>query len=163
MGARRTPLLGEQRVQIAAVGEAVELDGLGGHGGVSALAKGHEPLDGLQVLASGLVVHDVGDTVGVDLLASGTLVDADHSDSDGPRGVSDRHFDVLVHRGKVVSLHAALHHHHQRSSDVVWKDLYVDEKRDQLSQVWKTQSQKENKIELKVLGFQFCYKIVTHR
>ncbi len=62
----------------AGVSEPVKVDGAGGVGRVRALHKGKQALDGLQVLARGLVVHDVRAAVHDvgNLFARRPLVDA---------------------------------------------------------------------------------------
>lgn len=60
------------------------------------LRKGQAALDALQVLARGLVAHDMALFAVVQLLAGATLVDTDHGDADGPGGFTDAEAQVTV-------------------------------------------------------------------
>jgi hypothetical protein len=63
----------------------------------------HKSLDTLNVLPRRLIIQDVRDIVTEDLLASTTLVDTDHRDTDRPRCVPDRQAEVRVVCAQVLS------------------------------------------------------------
>jgi hypothetical protein len=78
----------------------------------------NQALDTGQVLACDFIIHDMGLFVGIDFLAATPFMNADHGDTNRPRGISDCHLDVCIireHKFSILPCHASMHHHHRHS------------------------------------------------